>query len=191
MIKYAGTYASVNDIVKSLKTPSNYNIQLSFTDNNDTHTLTISGDDFLNALLLYYSFFRFVHIKNETDFTNYFNLFKTYNIENINRLYFALYKTYNPVENYDKHSTITNTPNKNGVDMTTENKDLIETTMTKTNEITMLGNRDLQGETIEYTHGNIGITKSTDMINDEITTRMTNNLLRCIIDMFVKSEIIC
>ena len=191
MIKHTRTYASVSDIVKSLKTPDNYNIQLSFTDNNDTHTLTISGDDFLNALLLYYSFFSFVHIKNESDFNNYFNLFKSYNIENMNRLYFALYKTYNPVENYDKHSTITNTPNKNGVDMTTENKDLIETTMTKTNEITVHGNRDLQGETIEYTHGNIGITKSTDMINDEITTRMSNNLLRCIIDMFAKYEIIC
>lgn len=191
MSKYDRTYISVNDIVKSLKTPDNYTIQLSFTDNNDTHTLTISGDDFLNTILLHYSFFHFVHIKNETDFNNYFNLFKTYNIENMNRLYFALYKTYNPVENYDKHSTITNTPNKNGVDMTTENKDLIETTMTKTNEITVHGNRDLQGETIEYTHGNIGITKSTDMINDEISTRMTNNLLRCIIDMFVKSEIIC
>lgn len=191
MIKYERTYASVNDIVKALKTPDNYTIQLSFTDNNNTHALTILGKDFLNALLLYYSFFRFVHIKNETDFNDYFNLFKSYNIENINRLYFALYKTYNPVENYDKHSTITNTPNKNGVDMTTENKDLIETTMTKTNEITVHGNRDLQGETIEYTHGNIGITKATDMIKDEISTRMTNNLLRCIIDMFVKSEIIC
>lgn len=191
MIKHARNYASVNDVVKSLETPDNYKIQLSFTENNDAHTLTISGKDFLDALLLYYSFFRFVHIKNETDFTNYFNLFKSYNIENINRLYFALYKTYNPVENYDKHSTITNTPNKNGVDMTTENKDLIETTMTKTNEVTVHGNRDLQGETIEYTHGNIGTTKSTDMINDEIFTRMTHNLLRCIIDMFAKSEIIC
>lgn len=191
MIKSKRKYASVNVVVQSLTTPVNYTLQLSFTENSDTHTLTVFGKDFLDSLLLYYSFFHFVHIKDETDFTNYFNLFKSYNIENINRLYFALYKTYNPVENYDKHSTITNTPNKNGVDMTTENKDLIETTMTKTNEVTVHGNRDLQGETIEYTHGNIGITKSTDMINDEITTRMTNNLLRYIIDMFAKYEIIC
>lgn len=191
MIKHAQNYASVKDVVTSLKNPDNYNMQLSFTENNDVHALTIAGNDFLNALLLYYSFFHFVHIKNETDFTNYFNIFKSYNIENMNRLYFALYKTYNPVENYDKHSTITNTPNKNGVDMTTENKDLIETTMTKTNEVTVHGNRDLQGETVEYTHGNIGTTKSTDMVNDEIATRMTHNLLRCIIDMFAKSEIIC
>lgn len=191
MIKPKRKYASVKDIVLSLKIPDRYNIQLSFTDNNDTHALTIVGNDFLNALLFHYSFFRFVHIKDETDFTNYFNLFKAYNIENMNRIYFALYKTYNPVENYDTHSTITNTPNKNGVDMTTENKELIETSMTTTNEVTVRGKRDLQGETIEYTHGNKGITKLTDMINDEIFIRMTHNLLRCIIDMFVKSEIIC
>lgn len=191
MIKPKRKYASVKDIVLSLKTPERYNIQLSFTDNNDTHTLTIVGNDFLNALLFHYSFFRFVHIKDETDFTNYFNLFKAYNIENMNRLYFALYKTYNPVENYDTHSTITNTPNKNGVDMTTENKELIETSMTTTNEVIVHGKSDLQGETIEHTHGNKGITKLTDMINDEIFIRMTHNLLRCIIDMFVKSEIIC
>lgn len=191
MIKPKRSYASVKEVVMSLHTTENYTLPLSFTEDGTTHNLTILGTDFLSALLFSYSFFRFVHIKDETDFDTYFTFFKTANLENINRLYFALYKTYNPVENYDKNSTITNTPNKNGVDMTTESKELIETTMTKTHEVIVNGESNLQSETTEHTHGNIGTTKSTDMIDAEIETRMKHNLIHCIVDMFAKSEIIC
>lgn len=185
-------YACVKDIIAELVTGdiTSFAITATYTENNTLHTKTITGAQFISALKFNYSYFHFVHINNVATFIDYFNHFIAANSENINRIFFALYKEYNPVENYDKISEIKNTPNKNGVDMTTKAKNLIETTMTDVAETTVIGNALLQSETTEHTHGNIGTMKATDLINDEIETRMTTNLTHAIVNMFARGEII-
>lgn len=134
---------------------------------------------------------------------------------NINRLYNAITINYNPIENYDKNSTITTTdsgseknvetpqgsivnatdigaqestflnqtPTDDSQDFLNSDKATNNTSERKDTQVTTYDEYSItnqktfenrQNEVVEHTHGNIGVTRAQEMINDEIKMRLRN-----------------
>lgn len=191
MIKPKHKLETVDSILTQITNPStDYQITVTYTENGTTISHFIHSNDFLSALKFNFSYFHFVHVKTVADFKTYFDYWLLANQENLNRIYQALYHDYNPVENYDKYSDITATPNINGVDVETQNSNLIETSMTLTDKSVVKGNANLQSKSTEHTHGNIGVTEASTMITHEIEMRLHTNLCHAIVNSFARGEII-
>lgn len=191
MIKPKHNLVTVDGILNQIPAETtDYTITVSYTENGTTKSKFIFSKDFLSALKFNYSYFHFAHIKTVSDFKEYFDCWLMSNQENINRIYQALFHDYNPVENYDKYSDITATPNVNGVDVETQNSNLIETSMTLTDKSIVKGNANLQSSSTEHTHGNIGVTESSALISHEIQLRLNTNLYHAIVNSFARGEII-
>lgn len=135
-------------------------------------------------------------------FKNAFALWIAGNLDRYQRMYDALQIEYEPLFNYDKSSTITET--NSGTDTTTLGAKSGDTTdklrgfnsatdniVTKSDSNTLAATDTLQhGHKIvteEETHGNIGTTSTQDMLSQEIRVRNEARLYQWIMDDIVST----
>lgn len=172
------------------------------TDTEKQHfSITYNGEtlvehtDIISCMLQKYSTFEIIHSDDITTIITYWDNFKARYSHGFKRMYDALYAEYNPLENYDKYSDISNT----GTTNTTSSAD--NTAMATTEDsanwnntdktaTTASANGNTTANTIEHTHGNIGVMTATQMINDTVTLRTTNNLCDIICGMYYDMELI-
>lgn len=138
-------------------------------------------------------------------FKSAFALWIAGNLDRYQRMYDALQIEYEPLNNYDKLSTITET--NSGTDTTTLGAKSGDTTdklwgfnsssdniVSKSDSNTLAATDTLQhGHKIvteEETHGNIGVTSSQDMLTQEIKVRNVARLYQWIMDDIVSTLLI-
>ena len=107
------------------------------------------------------------------------NWFKKYQ-STFNRWYEALSAEYNPIENYDRYENSTKT---NTGDVKTE--DIAKVSAYNEAEYSNSGKNNGKVEN-NLIHGNIGVTTSTQMVENEVLLRQRLNIINMISDMFVK-----
>ena len=166
---------------------SNYNAI--FADVQLDSRLQIS--DFCNLL-----FQRYGNAEPAYNTSNVFKLFSDAwfkrNADTIKRILDALELEYNPIENYDRHESITRTQDTGGTvtgkghatdDLSAFNSGAYvkNTQAENTNETQSVGN---ERETVKNeTHGNIGVTTSQQMLSSELELRRYN-ILEWIVDKY-------
>lgn len=174
-------------------------------------------EDLLNYMLHLYGnrifLSKHLHEPTNSEITNYFvelwNDF--YNSvdrqKNWGMVYSALYKKYDPMENYDKYSTIS--LDKTGMEVSTYNNgqngytdtvktsvspDVSESYYNSQKSETEYGARvettehsfdDRVDTTTEHTHGNIGTTKAMDMYVSEKQARLNSDVLDLLLQQFI------
>lgn len=181
---------------KELSIENTFDITLFSGAENET---TIDGELIENTLDHDYGDFIMYKCENYADFTAEVARFISVHTHDFERMYTALYKNYDPLENYDKHSIITDdgeTGAPSNAPITVESFQVADDTV---NSVTPYipeskalthGKTEIDNERTEYTHGNIGVTKSTDMLRDEVETRIQYNLITAICRMFADEELI-
>lgn len=168
---------------------------------NAENETVISGDDIFYTLMHDYSKFHVYSAETLVDFMFDWNRFVRIHTHNFERMYTALMSDYNPIENYDKHSEITNngsTGANASTPFTTRTYQVSDDTVNKAGDSAFIpqtkvsteGKTDTSNTMNEHTHGNIGITKSGDMVRDEIALRTQYNLIESICRMYAEMELI-
>lgn len=178
-------------------------------------TDVVEGDVIYNSFKYTFSRFKCVHAENVTDFINIFNFYIDTNYDNIKRIYDTLKEEYNPLWNidgteinitgtqtdkaYSKPSTQTVRQHERSYD----NNTLTETA-NNTAEVTnnaevwtdnTLTHSDLEGSynslnvNKNIRKGNIGVTKSQDLLSSEVEVRLKYNFIRIIISQFAQTEL--
>lgn len=183
---------------RSVSTDDNFKITL-FPDTEkkveiDGLTITDTLDHDYGSYLVY-------KCENHTDFIYEWNRFVTIHQHDFERMYTALYAEYNPIENYDKNSTITNNGSTGAnpenpfvtrtyqvADDTVNNNG--DSAFIPQNKVATEGKTDTSNTMTEHTHGNIGVTKSSDMVRDEVALRAQYNLIETICRMYAEMELI-
>lgn len=161
----------------------------------------LSGDDIFYTLMHDYSKFHVYSAETLVDFMFDWNRFVRIHTHDFERMYTALTAEYNPIENYDKNSTITNNgstganPEKPFVTRTYQVADDTvnnngDSAFIPQNKVATEGKTDTTNTMNEHTHGNIGVTKSSDMVRDEVTLRTQYNLIETICRMYAEMELI-
>lgn len=180
---------------------------------NDT---VIPADTVYKTFLYTYSKFTLVHAVNAEMFIDVWTNFKTIHGDDINRLYNVLSAKYNPLWNVDgteetitgkKIDKIYSTPSS-GVthinERTFDNTDLTETSSSHTTDITSSEtwadntqtDTQLEGgynsiEHIKHVRGgNIGITKSQELLKDETLIRTNINFVKQVLSIFAREELV-
>lgn len=176
-------FDSLNDIEKN---------HFAITHNNVT---LISSNTIINTFLQLYSRFECIHSDDKSDFINAWDNFCNIYRNAFKRMYDALEVDYNITDNYDKTSEITTigtaestTGGTNENRATTEDSALYYNQSMSSSNGT--ANSNSNSTVTEHTHGNIGTTKSQDMILDEYILRKNTNLARTIVEMFADIEFI-
>lgn len=144
----------------------------------------VSGKDILDAIKHKYGSFYFAHVQDKYDLQVKWSEFKTIYGETIARVSTALSKEYNPIENYNKDSTIT-----------TKNPTVTAHTYTADDTTSMIENNKIVTdshniEMTDNTHGNIGVTTNQQMINAETEMRVRYQIINVIVELFGNFEII-
>ena len=188
----------LHDEIVLVGNTNGFNIVLFSGKDNET---TLSGDDIYYTLLHDYGNFNAYSAENLVDFMYNWNRFVRLHTHDFERMYTALTTIYNPIENYDKNSTITNNgstganPEKPFVTRTyqvaddTVNKNG-DSAFIPQNKVATEGKTDTSNIMTEHTHGNIGVTKSSDMVRDEIALRTQYNMIETVCRMFAEMELI-
>lgn len=187
----------INDEVMTTGNYSHFAITL-FSGNN---TVTINGE--LIGRTLQHDYGNFLAYSCETlvDFMFEYTRFVQLHKHDFERIYKALYADYNPIENYNKISQISNngsTGSKSDDKLTVTSYQVSDDTVNNTGDSAFIprdkaitsGVTETSNILRENTHGNIGVTKSTDMIHDEINLRVNNNFVKTICNMFAEMELI-
>lgn len=175
-----------------------YNITLF---RNTEKEVIISGFDIAHTLLHDYAHFRAYSVETYVEWIFEWTRFVRIHTHDLERIYTALYTEYSPLENYDKNSTITNvgsTGANSENPFTTRLYQVSDDTVNNTGDdafipqtkTTSEGKTDTNNTMTEHTHGNIGVTKSTDMLRDEVVTRIQYSLIETIVRMFADMELI-
>lgn len=183
---------------RSVSTDDNFKITLfSGTEKEveiDGLTITDTLDHDYGSYLVY-------KCENHTDFIHEWNRYVNIHQHDFERMYTALYSEYNPIENYDKNSTITNNGSTGAnpenpfvtrtyqvADDTVNNNG--DSAYIPQNKVATEGKTDTSNTMTEHTHGNIGVTKSSDMVRDEVALRTQYNLVETICRMYAEMELI-
>lgn len=168
---------------------------------NSENETVLSGDDIFYTLMHDYSKFHAYSAETLVDFMFDWNRFVRIHTHDFERMYTALTAEYSPIENYDKNSTITNngSTGANPQDpFITRTYQVADDTINNTgdnvfipqNKVATQGKTDTSNTMTEHTHGNIGVTKSSDMVRDEIALRTQYNLIESICRMYAEMELI-
>lgn len=159
----------IGDVIKDM---SKYTTEYKTDDENTMYTAL----DIAKLILLFYYNFK-INADNDDDIIAMID-FISYNYRNeITRMYDVLNVEYNPIENYNKTSTITDAGNADStnynvpVDTITE-KETSKTSVTNGNTHT------------EHVTGNIGTMSTQNMINQEIEIRTLNNIKMFVVARF-------
>lgn len=175
-----------------------YNITLFRGKENET---TISGYDLVHTLLHDYGHFYAYSVESYVDWVFNWERFCRIHLHDFERIYTALFTDYAPLENYDKNSTIENN-GSTGANaenpFTTRLYQVSDDTVNNSGDSAFIpqtkttseGKTDTNNTMTEHTHGNIGVTKSTDMLRDEVITRIQYSLIETIVRMFADMELI-
>lgn len=162
---------------------------------------TFSGELIARTLLHDFGGFYAYSCDTVVDFMYEWTRFKQLHTHDFERIYTALYADYSPIENYDKFSVIDN-EGSTGSDaenpVTVSMKQVTDDTVNSTGDAAYIpqgqtittGKNEVNNTMTEHTHGNIGVTKATDMIFDEIKLRVQNNMVNTICNMFAEMELI-
>lgn len=162
---------------------------------------TISGLDIFHTLMHDYGNFHVYSADSLVDFMFEWNRFVRIHMHDFERMYTALTAIYNPIENYDKNSTITNnssTGANSKEPFVTRTYQVADDTLSNTGDNVFIpqtkvateGKTDTSNNMTEHTHGNIGVTKSSDMVRDEIALRTQYSLIETICRMYAEMELI-
>lgn len=168
---------------------------------NSENETVLSGDDIFYTLMHDYSKFHVYSAETLVDFMFDWNRFVRIHTHDFERMYTALMAEYNPIENYDKHSEIINngsTGANSNEPFTTRTYQVSDDTVNKSGDnafipqtkVSTEGKTDTSNTMNEHTHGNIGVTKSSDMVRDEIALRTQYNLIESICRMYAEMELI-
>ena len=164
-------------------------------------TVTLSGDTIARTLLHDYGNFLAFSCETLVDFMFEYTRFKQIHKHDLERIYTALTADYSPIENYDKHSEIENNGNTGANaenPFTTRMYQVADDTVNATGDAAFIpqgkttteGKTDTYNKMTEHTHGNIGVTKSTDMVLSELDLRVRCNLIETVCRMFAEMELI-
>jgi len=180
----------------------------------DENTL-IEGDVIFNSFRYTFSRFKCIHADTVADFINVFNFYVSTNLDNITRIYNTLKEDYKPLWNVDGTETnITGTKTDKAYSkpatQTVRNNERSydDNTLTETSNNTSeindnaevwadntLTHSELEGSynsvnvTKNIRQGNIGVTKSQDLLSSEIEVRLKYNFIRIIISQFARHEL--
>lgn len=157
--------------------------------------ILVPHTDIISCLLQKYSTFEIIHSDDIQSILTTWDNFKARYSHGFKRMYDALYAEYNALENYDKYSDITNT----GTTSTETSAD--NTAMSTTEDSANWNNTDKNtasasasgsttANTLEHTHGNIGVMTAGQMIADTVTLRINNNLADIICGMYYDMELV-
>lgn len=175
-----------------------YNIVLFRNKENET---TISGYDIIHTMLHDYGKFYAYSVETYVEWVFEWERFARIHSHDFERIYTALFTDYNPLENYDKNSTITNV-GSTGANAenpyTTKMYQVSDDTVNNSGDnayipqgkTTTEGKTDTTNTMTEHTHGNIGVTKSVDMVLSELDLRVNKNMIETIVRMFAEMELI-
>lgn len=174
--------------------------KITLFDNAENETV-ISGDDIFYTLMHDYSKFHVYSAETLIDFMFDWNRFVRIHTHDFERMYTALMSDYNPIENYDKHSEITNNGSTGAnadSPFTTRTYQVSDDTVNETGDgafipqtkVSTEGKTDTSNTMNEHTHGNIGVVQSTDMVRNEIALRTQYNLIESICRMYAEMELI-
>lgn len=178
------------DYVINNMTPSD---KAKFNIKNGDNTLA-SSVAILNYMLYTYGSFEIVDRDIDT-FVNHWITFLAVNNHEFIRIYNTLRQEYDPLANYDKHSTITtngstSSSSSGGVTAyeTTENDSTqVETGKTDNSASANVENSNTVTET---TTGNIGTMTTGYMLSEEICNRLTYSFIPIVVDKFADSDFI-
>lgn len=168
---------------------------------NAENETVLSGDNIFYTLMHDYSKFHVYSAETLVDFMYDWNRFVRIHTHDFERMYTALTAMYNPIENYDKNSTITNNGSTGAnpenpfvtrtyqvADDTVNNNG--DSAFIPQNKVATEGKTDTSNTMTEHTHGNIGVTKSSDMVRDEVALRTQYNIIETICRMYAEMELI-
>ena len=179
-------------------------------------SVTISTSRILKYFKNHYSMFRSVHSDTVSDFVEVFNDFLYDYDREIKRIYEVINAEYNPLFNVegteeritgtkqDKVSVSPSTATTHAYERSNDDSGLVETnknTIDSVSEGTTTADNTLTDEGIEGSYnnivhdkfmrkGNIGITKSTELLTSEIEVRMTTGFLKIVLSLFARQELI-
>ena len=151
----------------------------------DTQSVIVSGDDIINTLQFEYSTFKIINVNTASAFVKLFTFFKSKYVHEFDRIAKDLFVEFNVLENYDRYeNTTVNTSAEN--DSSSTNQETTNDTLgwNDTNKVTATGNGSSTGNTVSHVHGNIGTTKATDMITDDIRLRLEYNMVDVVMNKF-------
>lgn len=173
--------------------------------NNESGELVtvVSGINVIDNLNIQFGNFESIHAADLDSLKDVWEMFVNINSDEIFKMYNALKSKYNPIENYDRTESTTNT-STNNVESGAKSDNLPTVTSYATTENNDSWNKtdktESSGATItsgsgsntitSHIHGNIGTTKNTDMISDEITLRISSNITNIVCRMFIDWECI-
>lgn len=169
------------------------NKTISFTVDTTPVTINITGAEIVTRLLQLFSTFNFVHCNTVSDFITFYNNWYSTFERSLKLSAIALYTEYKPLENFDRYEdeyTDTSTPVGGSTSTTTSDTytgSSAEMSST-TNSITA-GTKTDTKHGKQHLHGNIGVTKSQEMVKSEIELRMTYNLIDLILSALSRDEI--
>lgn len=170
----------LNDITETQKNSLTMSFPVS-----ETQSVLVTGEDVINTLQFEYSTFHVINVNTAAAFVKLFTFFKNKYVHEFDRIAKDLFADFNVLENYDRYedTTVNTTANNssNSVNQETTNDSV---SWNDTNKVTASGNGSSQGNTISHVHGNIGTTKATDMITDDIRLRLEYNMVDVVMNKF-------
>lgn len=170
----------INDITESQKN----SLSMSFTVT-DTQSVIVTGEDIVNTLLFEYSTFKVINVNSATAFVSLFAHFKRKFVASFQRVASDLYADFNVLENYDRYEeTTVNTSADNNSSSVNQETTNDSSAWNDTGKVTASGSGTSTGNTVSHVHGNIGTTKATDMIGDDIRLRLEYNMIDVIMNKF-------
>lgn len=151
----------------------------------DTETVVVSGTDVVNTLTFEYSTFHVINANTAASFVKLFTFFKNKYVHEFDRVAKDLYAEFNVLENYDRfEDTTVNTTADNNSSSVNQETTNDSTSWNDTAKVTASGSGSSSGNTVSHVHGNIGTTKATDMINDDIRLRLEYNMVDVVMNKF-------
>lgn len=159
-------------------------LTMSFTIS-DTQSVVVSGTDVVNTLTFEYSTFHVINANTATAFVTLFNFFKSKYVHEFDRIAKDLYADFNVLENYDRYEdTTVNTSAENNSTSANQETTNDSVSWNDTAKVTASGGGTSSGNTVSHIHGNIGTTKATDMISDDIRLRLEYNMIDVVMNRF-------
>ena len=161
--------------------------------NGTTQSITITGATICDRLTVLYGSFGFVHCKSKSDFITAFNSWYNINAHSLIRTAEAIYTTYKPLENVDRYEdSYTDTTTPYGGTQSIVKSDTYAGTTADVSETTSAVTSGTKTENLygaKHIHGNIGVTKSTDLVTAECQLRFNLNMASIIASGFAHEEI--
>lgn len=166
---------------------------------NTEHSVEIDGDDISETLDHDFGNYTVIKCENHTDFIFEWNRFVRIHQHDFERIYTALYSDYNPIENYNKISTIiddgetgatSNSPITSIIEQVADDTVSTANPYIPQNKTTSYGKTETDNTRTENTHGNIGTMTNQTMITDECNMRLRYNLINMICHTYADLELI-